>query len=164
MSVSPLWDVAHMRRHAKESSADSLQRRYSKMVSAKSLSVHYHDACTAMHADVHSIHQSALPICMYLVQNRIHTIMTHSLFAYRFKFSSPVQHTIACRICDSTATSTSKPNQVESPLCKVQVLQQHTCAFLQVSDGGSPAHSSTDRSLLGADLCGQEAGACHCSA
>ncbi|DBA84216.1 hypothetical protein WJX79_005706 [Trebouxia sp. C0005] len=34
MSVSPLWDVAHMRRHAKESSADSLQRR-SQMVEAQ---------------------------------------------------------------------------------------------------------------------------------
>ncbi len=61
MSVSPLWDVAHMRRHAKESSADSLQRRYSKMVSAKPLSVHYHDAYTAMYADVQSMHHFALP-------------------------------------------------------------------------------------------------------
>ncbi len=101
MSVSPLWDVAHMRRHAKESSADSLQRRYSKMVSAKSLSMHYHVACTAMYADVQSMHHTALPFCMHLAQDEVHALVTHAVFAYTFKLSSIVQHHVACSICNS---------------------------------------------------------------
>lgn len=121
MSVSPLWDVAHMRRHAKESSADSLQRRYSKMVSAKSLGVHSHDVCTAMYADVQSIQQFALPMCMHLAQNKGHAIITHALFACRFNFSSAVQHPLLAGSVTANTPQQLSQTSYEPPLCKVQV-------------------------------------------